>query len=105
MFLSLFNNILLNDGAEHNNDFRSMELVPTAHLISIVSNPSLSFLLLSGSGIDGGHGKGNRFARVPAVRLRAPRWWLVVPSPVNVARRRDTESHVGGQDARGRAAS
>ena len=85
--------------------FDQWNLFPAAHLISIVSNPCLSFLLLSGSGIDGGRSKGDRFARVPAVTLHAPCWWLVVPSPANVVRRGDTESHVGGRDARGWAAS
>ena len=85
--------------------FNQWNLFPAAHLIVIVSNPSLSFLLLSGSGIDRGRGKGDRFARVPAATLHAPRWWLVVHSPANAARRGDTKSHVGGRDARGRAAS
>ena len=85
--------------------FDQWNLFPAAHLIPIVSNPALSFLLLSGSGIDGGRGKGDRFARVPAVRFHAPCWWLVVPSPVNVARRGKTKNHVDGQDAHGWAAS
>ena len=85
--------------------FDQWNLFPAAHLISSVSNPSLSFLLLSGSGIDDVRGEGNRFARVPAARLHAPRWWLMVPSSANAARRGDTESHVCGRDTRGRAAS
>ena len=83
--------------------FYQWNLFPAAHIISIVSNPSLSFLLLSGLGIDGGRGEGDRFMRVPVATLHAPCWWLVVPSPGSVACRGDTESHVGSRDARGRA--
>ena len=82
--------------------FDQWNLFPVARLIVIVSNPSLPFLLLSGSGIDGGRGKGDRFARVSFATLHAPRWWLVVSSPAKAARRGDTKSHVGGRDARGR---
>ena len=80
--------------------FDQWNLFPAAYLIGIVSNPSLPFLLLSGSGIDGGRGEGDRFTRIPVVTLHAPRWWLVVSSPTYTAHRGDTESHVGGRDAR-----
>ena len=53
--------------------FDQWNLYQAAHLIGIVSNSSLPFLLLSGSGIDCGRGKGDWCLRVPAKPLHAPR--------------------------------
>ena len=55
---------------------------------------------ISGNDDDGGRdgviSEGDRFTRVPAATLHAPRWLLVVSSPANAARRGDTESHQRG---------
>ena len=53
--------------------FDQWNLFPSVHLIVIVSNPSLPFLLSSVVGIDSGRGEGDWFARVPATTLYAPR--------------------------------